>query len=127
MISETLSLNKQDLENHLQQEGVRDAGLGYNMVAVFGSQSTGKSTLLNRLFGTEFACMAPDSGRRQTTRGLWLATAPLACPPLLVLDVEGTDGRERGEDQGSLLSDFLLQISNGKALSFPWLPLRSSS
>lgn len=42
-------------------------------------------------------------GRRQTTRGVWLAAAAPRSqpgdPPLtLVLDLEGSDGRERGED-----------------------------
>jgi len=61
-----------------------------------GSQSTGKSTLLNRLFGTDFAVMGAEN-RRQTTKGIWLARAQEAS--VLVMDVEGTDGRERGEDQ----------------------------
>jgi hypothetical protein len=45
------------------------------------------------------------TGRRQTTRGVWLSAAaprPGAAPPLtLVLDLEGSDGRERGEDDAS--------------------------
>jgi protein SEY1 len=44
-------------------------GFGYHLVAVFGSQSTGKSTLLNRLFGTEFAVMN-EKTRQQTTQGV---------------------------------------------------------
>jgi hypothetical protein len=43
--------------------------------------------------------MDSDAGRQQTTRGLWLALAD-SSPSLLILDVEGTDGRERGENQG---------------------------
>lgn len=46
------------------------------------------------------------SGRRQTTRGVWLsAAAPRAGadPPVtLVLDLEGSDGRERGEDDAGV-------------------------
>jgi len=39
------------------------------------------------------------SGRRQTTKGVWVARAPKCpTPPTLVLDLEGSDGRERGED-----------------------------
>eukprot|EP00850_Spirogloea_muscicola_P005913 SM000027S09694 [mRNA] locus=s27:791318:812741:+ [translate_table: standard] len=47
----------------------------------------GKSTLLNHLFGTS-----------QTTQGVWLGLAAGIRPPTLVCDIEGTDGRERGED-----------------------------
>ncbi|KAI8319678.1 root hair defective 3 GTP-binding protein [Martensiomyces pterosporus] len=74
-----------------------DAGFDYNLVAVFGSQSTGKSTLLNRLFGTRFDVMNEEQ-RQQTTRGIW-ADRGADNMPVLILDVEGTDGRERGEDQ----------------------------
>ena len=38
-----------------------------------------------------------DANRRQTTRGVWLSKAKNQ--DVLVMDVEGTDGRERGEDQ----------------------------
>jgi hypothetical protein len=74
-----------------------DQGFDYNMVAVFGSQSTGKSTLLNRIFQTDFDVMDEARERSQTTKGIWLARAPQT--NTLVMDVEGTDGRERGEDQ----------------------------
>ncbi|KAJ3033374.1 Dynamin-like GTPase that mediates homotypic ER fusion [Rhizophlyctis rosea] len=73
-----------------------DRGFDYNVVAVFGSQSTGKSTLLNRLFGTTFDVMN-EVQRQQTTKGIWACKANDA--NLLVMDVEGTDGRERGENQ----------------------------
>ncbi|KAJ2190373.1 Dynamin-like GTPase that mediates homotypic ER fusion [Coemansia sp. RSA 532] len=86
------------LSEYMQQRwGLADAGFDYNVVAVFGSQSTGKSTLLNRLFGTRFDVM--DEGQRQqTTRGIW-ADRGTDAMPVLILDVEGTDGRERGENQ----------------------------
>lgn len=46
--------------------------------------------------GTSFEEMNHELGRSQTTRGVWLAKA--AKPegfPTLVMDLEGTDGRER--------------------------------
>lgn len=55
-----------------------------------------KSTLLNMLFGTTFATM-DTINRKQTTKGIWLSKAVEA--DILVMDVEGTDGRERGDDQ----------------------------
>ncbi|OLY83974.1 Protein SEY1 [Smittium mucronatum] len=75
---------------------LEDKGFDYNVVAVFGSQSTGKSTLLNSLFKTDFEELAKGK-RQQTTRGIWCDCAQDM--DVLVLDVEGTDGRERGEDQ----------------------------
>jgi protein SEY1 len=122
-------------------------GLNYHVVGVFGGQSSGKSTLLNCLFGTDFQMLDERVRRGQTTRGAFMAQANTALPgfetpgrasppddlvtpspdrssrlnraaaaatkessaavggeqpvksPLLVLDFEGTDGLERGEDQ----------------------------
>ena len=82
--------------DHLSQWGMLEAGFGYDICAVLGSQSTGKSTLLNRLFGTNFDVM-DDRARQQTTKGIWLCRG--MDRNVLVMDVEGTDGRERGEDQ----------------------------
>ncbi|KAI8337352.1 RHD3/Sey1 [Choanephora cucurbitarum] len=95
VINEEKKFNR-SLAKHFQEWGLLDAGLNYNVVAVFGSQSTGKSTLLNRLFGTDFVEMKENS-RKQTTKGIWLSRA--RDMRVLVMDVEGTDGRERGEDQ----------------------------
>jgi len=40
-----------------------------------------------------------ESSRQQTTKGIWISQAENS--NLLILDVEGTDGRERGEEQVS--------------------------
>lgn len=53
-------------------------------------------TLLNRLFGTNFDVM-DENQRSQTTKGIWMSRG--RGMHVLVMDVEGTDGRERGEDQ----------------------------
>src|SRR6266550_8653546 len=76
---------------------------------------------MNMLFGTHFNVMVGKTGRRQTTQGVWFALSPhpedahvlsTNTPTsiskiethkksaLLVIDVEGTDSRERGEDHG---------------------------
>jgi hypothetical protein len=39
-------------------------------------------------------------GRNQTTKGVWLGFSETKRYSVLVLDVEGTDSRERGEDHG---------------------------
>ncbi|KAJ2237338.1 Dynamin-like GTPase that mediates homotypic ER fusion [Coemansia sp. RSA 485] len=88
----------QELTAYMQKKWrLFENGFNYNVVSVFGSQSTGKSTLLNRLFGTRFDVMN-DAQRQQTTRGIW-ADRGTDGMPVLILDVEGTDGRERGENQ----------------------------
>ncbi|KAG5470431.1 hypothetical protein LSCM1_01675 [Leishmania martiniquensis] len=126
---------------------LKAVGMNYHVVGVFGGQSSGKSTLLNHLFGTDFQMLDETVRRGQTTKGAFMARAdptligfedrgaaldqaqlgssaadrdscrstagaavakgaadveadvPLPGPPLLVLDFEGTDGLERGEDQ----------------------------
>ncbi|XP_070050191.1 protein ROOT HAIR DEFECTIVE 3-like isoform X2 [Nicotiana tomentosiformis] len=57
-----------------------------------------KSTLLNHLFYTNFREMDAFRGRSQTTKGIWIAKAVGIEPLTIVMDLEGTDGRERGED-----------------------------
>ncbi|KAI3759756.1 hypothetical protein L6452_07796 [Arctium lappa] len=63
-----------------------------------GPQSSGKSTLLNHLFNTNFREMDAYRGRSQTTKGIWIAKCAGIEPCTIVMDLEGTDGRERGED-----------------------------
>jgi len=70
----------------------------YQIVAIMGPQSSGKSTLLNHAFGTTFVEMDDSLGRSQTTQGVWLSRAETCETPTLVMDLEGTDGRERGEE-----------------------------
>lgn len=70
----------------------------YHLVAILGAQSSGKSTLLNAVFGTQFQVM-DDLARSQTTHGIWMSHSRMGDAGLLVMDVEGTDGRERAEDQ----------------------------
>lgn len=104
----------ENIEEFNQTSGLNYAGLKYQIVAIMGPQSSGKSTLMNHVvrsvrsailfngclqFGTRFTEMDAVSGRRQTTRGIWMAKAPRDDSVLtIVLDLEGTDGRERGED-----------------------------
>ncbi|ORY84224.1 protein SEY1 [Protomyces lactucae-debilis] len=102
-----------ELSSYLTKVGLADAGFNYNVVAVFGSQSTGKSTVLNASFGTRFATMDTVS-RQQTTKGIWLAKA--ADANILVMDVEGTDGRERGDDQDFERKSALFSMATSEVL-----------
>ena len=87
----------------------RDIDQNYHVISVFGSQSSGKSTLLNLLFNTKFDTMDAHNKRQQTTKGIWLShttevntnkgTTTDPGSDIFILDVEGSDGAERGEDQ----------------------------
>jgi hypothetical protein len=101
-------------------ENVAPAGFNYHLISVFGSQSTGKSTLLNHLFGTHFSVMA-EAERRQTTKGIWLSKnkngdGKSMADNILVMDVEGTDGRERGEDQDFERKSALFALATSEVL-----------
>lgn len=105
------------MSKYLSFEHVASAGFNYHLISVFGSQSTGKSTLLNYLFGTEFSVMA-ESERRQTTKGIWLSKNRRGkmADNIMVMDVEGTDGRERGEDQDFERKSALFALATSEVL-----------
>jgi hypothetical protein len=92
-----------NLSTYLNIEKVIPAGFNYHLISVFGSQSTGKSTLLNYLFGTQFGVMA-EQERRQTTKGIWMSKN------------KGTDGRERGEDQDFERKSALFALATSEVL-----------
>ncbi|KIJ68139.1 hypothetical protein HYDPIDRAFT_126865 [Hydnomerulius pinastri MD-312] len=102
-----------ELSAQIERWGLRDTGFNYNIVAVFGSQSTGKSTLLNRLFGTTFDVM-DETNRQQTTKGIWMCRGKGMS--VMVMDVEGTDGRERGEDQDFERKSALFSLASSEVL-----------
>lgn len=105
-----------------------DTGLNYHIVSVFGSQSTGKSTLLNKLFGTHFDIM-DEAKRQQTTKGIWFSHAnyiastdeSTSCSKsnetnIYVLDVEGVDGRERADDKDFERKSALFALATSEIL-----------
>ena len=114
-----------NLPQYLQAEGITKAGFNYHLISVFGSQSTGKSTLLNYLFGTGFGVMSEEE-RRQTTKGIWMSKNKKGTAKngqgggmaenILVMDVEGTDGRERGEDQDFERKSALFALATSEVL-----------
>ncbi|PXF46443.1 Protein SEY1 [Gracilariopsis chorda] len=85
-----------ELGAFLQAVKIASLGFDYNVTAIMGPQSSGKSTLMNMLFGTRFPTMDSGGGRYQVTQGVWLGRDSDAA--ILVLDLEGTDSRERGDD-----------------------------
>ena len=113
LIDEEQKFNSAEFGPHLISWGLADAGFGYDLCAVLGSQSTGKSTLLNKLFGTNFDVMS-ESARQQTTKGIWMCKGLKM--NVLVMDVEGTDGRERGEDQDFERKSALFSMASAEVL-----------
>ncbi|XP_076946141.1 protein ROOT HAIR DEFECTIVE 3-like [Bidens hawaiensis] len=92
------TFNAVGLDSFIKQVKLPECGLSYAVVAIMGPQSSGKSTLLNNLFYTNFKEMDAYRGRSQTTKGIWIARCAGIEPCTIVMDLEGTDGRERGED-----------------------------
>ncbi|XP_008225727.1 PREDICTED: protein ROOT HAIR DEFECTIVE 3 homolog 2-like [Prunus mume] len=90
--------NSSGLDRFVKEVKLAECGLSYAVVAIMGPQSSGKSTLLNHLFHTKFREMDAYSGRSQTTKGIWIAKCVGIEPCTIAMDLEGTDGRERGED-----------------------------
>ena len=82
---------------------MKDKGVNYNILSVFGPQSSGKSTLLNRLFSTHFPTMNSHEGRYQVTLGVCMAKAQRTLEKdILLLDLEGTDSKERGSGDDTM-------------------------
>ncbi|KAJ3122976.1 Dynamin-like GTPase that mediates homotypic ER fusion [Nowakowskiella sp. JEL0407] len=102
-----------DLLRYMKEWNIANKGFDYHVIAVIGSQSTGKSTLLNKLFNTQFDMMK-ETQRQQTTKGIWLSNAKQSS--VLVLDVEGSDGRERGEDQDFERKSALFSLATTEVL-----------
>ncbi|XP_059641371.1 protein ROOT HAIR DEFECTIVE 3-like [Cornus florida] len=92
------TFNVAGIETFMKEVKLAECGLSYAIVSIMGPQSSGKSTLLNNLFSTNFREMDAFKGRSQTTKGIWMAKCAGIEPCTLVMDLEGTDGRERGED-----------------------------
>ncbi|XP_010537565.1 PREDICTED: protein ROOT HAIR DEFECTIVE 3 homolog 1 [Tarenaya hassleriana] len=92
------TFNVSGVDQFIKDVKLGECGLSYAVVSIMGPQSSGKSTLLNHLFKTNFREMDAFKGRSQTTKGIWLAVCAGIDPCTLVMDLEGTDGRERGED-----------------------------
>jgi hypothetical protein len=96
-IDEELEFQEESFEKIISAAKFSRRGFNYYSVFILGCQSTGKSTLLNNLFDTNFAVMVASTGRQQTTQGVWMGISQKPDNALLVFDVEGTDAAERGE------------------------------
>ena len=84
-----------DFEKIIERSGVTKYSTDYHIVSIIGAQSSGKSTFLNRVFGTNFKIMDDSLGRQQTTKGINCGMA--VSSPIFLIDPEGSDSRERGD------------------------------
>ncbi|KAH6774990.1 hypothetical protein C2S52_012551 [Perilla frutescens var. hirtella] len=98
LISGDGALNEAGFRDFIKSTKLHKCGVSYAVVAIMGPQSSGKSTLLNHLFETNFKEMDGSKGRSQTTKGVWIVKAPDMDPLTLVLDMEGSDSKERCDE-----------------------------
>ena len=61
---------------NFSNESKDEASQQYAIIAIMGPQSSGKSTILNELFGTTFEVMDHTQGRHQVTTGIWFGSCP---------------------------------------------------
>ncbi|KAF9671828.1 hypothetical protein SADUNF_Sadunf12G0089600 [Salix dunnii] len=92
------NFNVEGLKDFMTTTGFAHCGLSYAIVAIIGPQSSGKSTLMNHVFGTNFKMLDAYKGRGQTTKGIWIARCNDIKPFTIAMDFEGTDSNARGED-----------------------------
>ncbi|CAF3431865.1 unnamed protein product [Rotaria sp. Silwood2] len=81
---------------------LNDINSDIRLIGIIGRQSTGKSYMMNRIFGTRFSVAA---GR--CTDGIWMNYAFVNNVHFLVFDCEGLFSNERTEDEEIKLIGFL--------------------
>ena len=77
------------------------------VVSIIGRQSSGKSYLLNRLFGTRY-----DVAAQRCTEGLWMSLAFVENCPFVIFDCEGLFSSERTLQEEMKLCLFLAALSD---------------
>jgi len=88
-------------------ESIIEETQGLKVVAIIGRQSSGKSYLLNRLFGTRF-----DVAAHRCTDGIWMSFARIENQVFLVMDCEGLFSVERSEQEEIKLCLLLAAIAD---------------
>ncbi|KAK4491519.1 hypothetical protein RD792_002270 [Penstemon davidsonii] len=120
LISSDGEFNAAGIQNFINSLKFHECGLSYAVVAIMGPQSSGMFTMfpfqfyyyyyysfnlfwlkggfLVKVVLKEVLLLRLCLIRSQTTKGIWMAKAVGIEPFTIVMDLEGTDGRERGED-----------------------------
>jgi hemerythrin-like domain-containing protein len=97
VILEDLTFNDKFQTFFTDENFTPEDGKVYQTLGIIGCQSSGKSTLLNHVFNTNFEIMSDDKGRAQTTKGIWVGINKEF--KVVIFDVEGTDSKERGDER----------------------------
>ena len=97
LIFEDMAFNEQFKTFFKNENFTPEDGKVYQSLGIIGCQSSGKSTLLNHVFNTNFEIMSEEKGRAQTTKGIWIGINKEY--KVIIFDVEGTDSKERGDDR----------------------------
>ena len=82
------------------------------VVSIMGKQSSGKSYLLNRLFGTRFGVSSA-----RCTDGIWISFSIVDNILFFLLDCEGLFGSRRTDDEETMLLTFNTSISDATILN----------
>ncbi|KAL4505295.1 hypothetical protein ABPG72_016362 [Tetrahymena utriculariae] len=95
------------------------------VISIFGRQSVGKSSLLNRMFGTRFGVSVS-----RCTDGVWLGYTSFNDTQILVLDCEGLFSVKRSKaeelkllQQITLISDISILLTGLEAIDKPFQEL----
>ena len=97
LVFEDLQFNEKFKTFFADENFTPEDGKVYQTIGIIGCQSSGKSTLLNHVFNTNFEIMSDEKGRAQTTKGIWLGINKEF--KVIIFDVEGTDSKERGDER----------------------------
>ena len=97
LIFEDMTFNEKFKTFFTDENFTVEDGKVYQTLGIIGCQSSGKSTLLNHVFNTNFEIMKDDKGRAQTTKGIWVGLNKEF--KVILFDVEGTDSKERGDER----------------------------
>ncbi|KAL9335532.1 hypothetical protein Peur_072713 [Populus x canadensis] len=106
--------NVDGLKDFMTATEFAQSGLSYAIVAIIGSQSSGKSTLMNQTFHTNFEEMKAYNGRGQTTKGIWIAKCSDIDPFTIAMDFE---------EPTAIKEARMIQCLRNKAPYSPWQSL----
>ncbi|CAK7336931.1 unnamed protein product [Dovyalis caffra] len=123
LIDENGKFNMEGLQDFMTTTEFAQSHLSYAIVAIIGSQSSGKSTLLNQTFHTNFEEMDAYKGRGQTTKGIWIAKCSDIDPFTIAMDFEGTDSNQRGEEDTAFEKQstlFALAVADIVLINMQW-------